>query len=222
MCGRFALTMPDDAMARLFAAAPANDLPNLPNYNICPTTQIHVVFGEDGQRKLAPMRWGFVPKWYKAPNDGPLLINARAETISEKPAFREACRTRRCLIPCDGFYEWHRPEGGEKQPWFIRPAGEGPMVFAGIWQDWEQGGERLRSCAIVTTEAVAPQMSAIHHRIPVILGADHWGKWLGEEGHGAATLMRAVDDNALSFHKVSTAVNSNRASGPQLIEPIED
>lgn len=222
MCGRFAITLPDDAMARLFAAAPANDLPSVPNFNVCPTTQIHVVFSEDGTRRLSPMRWGFIPHWYKAPNDGPLLINARAETIAEKPAFRAACRARRCLIPADGFYEWHRPEGGEKQPWFITPSGAGPMVMAGIWQDWEAEGARLRTCAIVTTEATQGQMAQVHHRVPVMLGADQWGKWLGEEGHGAATLMREPDAGDLSMVKVSRAVNSNRATGPELIEPIEE
>lgn len=219
MCGRFAITLPNDAMAQLFAAAPANDLPVIPNYNVCPTSKIHVVFGEDGTRKLVPMRWGFIPQWYKKPNDGPLLINARAETIAEKPAFRAACRARRCLIPVDGFYEWHRPEGGEKQPWFIRPADDGPMVFAGIWQDWEHAGERLRTCAMVTCAATG-RMAGIHHRVPVLLSPDQWGKWLGEEGHGAATLMRSVDDAALQFHRVSTAVNSNRAEGPDLIAPL--
>ncbi|WP_344845610.1 SOS response-associated peptidase [Celeribacter arenosi] len=221
MCGRFAITLPDEAMSQLFGATVANDLPPLPNYNVCPTTQIHTVNSDAGTRHLRAMRWGFVPHWYKSPTDGPLLINARAETIAEKPAFRAACRERRCLIPCDGFYEWHRPEGGEKQPWFIRPATSGPMVFAGIWQDWESGGERVTSCAMVTTEATG-RMAEIHHRIPVIVHPDAWAKWLGEEGHGAATLMTSVPDETLEFYKVSRAVNSNRASGPQLIEAIDD
>ncbi|SFK04713.1 SOS response-associated peptidase [Celeribacter neptunius] len=221
MCGRFALSSTDDALARLFQAALANALPPLPNYNICPTTQIHVVFREGDQRRLAPMRWGFVPTWYKSPLDGPLLHNARAEGLAEKPAFREACRQRRCLIPADGFYEWHRPEGREKQPWYIRPAVEGPMVFAGIWQDWHQDGMRFASCAMVTTEA-AGKMAEIHHRIPVILQPGDWAKWLGEEGHGAARLMRPAPDDTLRFHKVGKAVNSNRATGPELIEKIEE
>ena len=220
MCGRFAITLPDEAMAQLFKAAPANDLPPVPSYNVCPTTPVHVVrAGEAGGRALVAMRWGFIPSWYKAPNDGPLLINARAETIAEKPAFRAACRARRCLIPCDGFYEWHRPEGGEKQPWFVQPARDEPMVFGGIWQEWEQEGTRIATCAIVTCEATG-RMAEIHHRIPVILQQEDWGKWLGEEGHGAARLMVPAGDDALRFHKVSRAVNSNRATGPQLIAPV--
>mgnify|MGYP003908087033 CR=1 FL=1 len=99
MCGRIANMVPADAMARLFAATPANNLPQVPNYNICPTTQIHVVQNDHDQRRLVAMRWGFLPRWYKTPSDGPLLINARAETIAEKPAFREAARARRCWQP---------------------------------------------------------------------------------------------------------------------------
>ena len=98
MCGRFAITLPDDAMAALFDAVPSNDLPAIPNYNVCPTNQIHTVTSEDGARRLRPMCWGFLPHWYKKTNGGPLLINARAETIAEKPAFKAACRDRRCII----------------------------------------------------------------------------------------------------------------------------
>ena len=206
-------------MAQLFQAAPANDLPDVPNFNVCPTTNIHVVSSGETGRMLAPMRWGFVPHWYKAPNDGPLLINARADSIAEKPAFRAACRERRCLIPASGFYEWTRG-GDAKLPWYIYRRDGAPLAFAGIWQDWEQGDAQLRTCAIVTTEANAP-MSGIHHRMPVILEAQDWGKWLGEEGKGAALLMRPARDDVLDFHRVDVAVNSNRAAGGQLIEPLE-
>ena len=106
MCGRFAITLPNDAMAQLFAAQPDNDLPEGPNFNVCPTNQIAVCTGDGQGRRLQAMRWGFIPHWYKAPNGGPLLINARSETIAEKPAFKAACRERRCLIACTGFYEW--------------------------------------------------------------------------------------------------------------------
>lgn len=219
MCGRFAITLPPDAMAQLFQAVPANDLPDVPNYNVCPTNRIHTISLIDGQRRLAPMRWGFLPHWYKSPTDGPLLINARAETIAEKPAFRAACRERRCLVPATGFYEWTKDEDGKRLPWYIHPAGDGPLVFAGVWQDWERDGQGLRTCAIVTC-AANDAMSRIHHRMPVVLDRDDWAKWLGEEGKGAATLMHAPSDDALAFYRVDPAVNSNRASGPELIEPI--
>ena len=219
MCGRFAITLPDDAMASLFDAVPANDLPGSPNYNVCPTTQIHTVTSQDATRLLRPMRWGFLPHWYKTPTGGPLLINARAETIAEKPAFRAACRERRCLIPATGFYEWTKDADGNRQPWYIYPTGDAPLVFAGVWQIWDKGEDPLTTCAIVTTSANAP-MSAIHHRMPVTLAPDDWAKWLGEDGKGAATLMHAPPDDALAFHRVDPRVYSNRASGPELIEEI--
>lgn len=217
MCGRFAITLPNDAMAQLFAASPANDLPVVPNFNVCPTTQIHVVRGSEAGRQLVSMRWGFLPHWYKATDGGPLLINARAETIAEKPAFRAACRHRRCLIPVTGFYEWTKDEHGTRWPWYIHA--DGPLALAGVWQSCEGDDGAIETCAIVTTGANAP-MSAIHHRMPVVIDHEDWGLWLGEQGHGAAPLMRAAEDDLLRFHQVDRAVNSNRASGPELIEPV--
>lgn len=205
-------------MAQMFAAMPANNLPNIPNYNVCPTTDIHVVMAVEGQRQLVKMRWGFLPHWYQTPTDGPLLINARAETIAEKPAFRTACRTRRCIVPVSGFYEWTKDEAGKRWPWYIHS--DEPLALASIWQDWGQGEETHRTCAVVTTGA-NETISQIHHRMPVILAERDWGKWLGEEGHGAAPLMTAAPEDLLSFYPVDPKVNSNRASGPELIEPFD-
>lgn len=219
MCGRFAVTLPNDAMAQLFAAQPANDLPEGPNFNVCPTNQVAVVTGDETGRRLQPMRWGFLPHWYKKPNDGPLLINARAETVAEKPAFRSACRERRGLMAATGFYEWTKDPDGNRLPWYITRQDGAPIVFAMIWQDWTKGEDRLRTCAIVTC-AANDAMAQIHHRMPVILEPDSWGKWLGEEGAGAATLMRAAPKYTLVWHRVDTAVNSNRAQGPDLIEEL--
>lgn len=219
MCGRFALTLPDDAMASLFDATLANDLAQLPNYNICPTNQVHTITSEEGQRRLRPMRWGFLPHWYQAENGGPLLINARAETIAEKPAFKSAARARRCLIPAIGFYEWTKDQDDNRLPWYIYSKRDDMLAFAGVWQAWEREDKSHVTCAIVTTAANGP-MSTIHHRMPVILKPEDWALWLGEEGKGAATLMRAAPDDALSFHRVDPKVNSNRSSGPELIEPL--
>lgn len=222
MCGRFALTLPHDAVAQLFEAVPSNDLPEVPNYNICPTNDVQVVLRENDTRRLASLRWGFLPHWYKAPTDGPLLINARAETVAEKPAFRAACRARRCLIPATGFYEWTKDPEGQRLPWYIHPTQGALLAFAAVWQDWvagDGGGETRRCCAIVTT-AANRSMSAIHHRMPVVLAAGDWPLWLGEAGHGAAMLMRAAPEDALSFHRVDPAVNSSRAAGSQLIAPL--
>jgi putative SOS response-associated peptidase YedK len=224
MCGRLAITLPNDAMAQLFAAQPANTLPEVPNFNVCPTTQVHVVRASASSdtghigRDLLPMRWGFLPHWYKTETAGPLLINARAETIAEKPAFRAACRDRRCLIMATGFYEWTKSDAGDRLPWYIHRRDSAPIAFAGIWQGW--GHEGGATCAIVTTPANAP-ISAIHHRMPLIVEPDDWPLWLGEKGKGAARLMQPGADDVLEYHRVDKAVNSNRAHGAQLIEPFE-
>lgn len=207
-------------MTRLFDARPANDLPPVPRYNVCPTDPVVAVIGREGMRHYGPMRWGLIPRWYKHPTDGPLLFNARAETLADKPAFADAARKRRCLIPVSGFYEWTRA-GEARLPWFITRADGAPMVFAGVWQMWQgPEGARVASCAIVTCAATGA-MADLHERVPVILERDDWALWLGEAGHGAARLMRPLPDGALAFHRVGMAVNSNRAEGAELIAPVE-
>ncbi len=170
MCGRFALTLPHDAVLDVLRAQPSprltERLGNLgPRWNVCPTTDIPVVLNHGGERLLAPLRWGFIPRWYKTPSGGPLLINARSETIAAKPAFRSACRERRCLIPATGFYEW-REEDGRKQPFRIRPAAGPPegslFAFAGVWETWRApDGGRIPACAIVT----GPGAFALAHNV---------------------------------------------------------
>ena len=229
MCGRISNTTPADAMVRLFAAQPANTLPPVPNYNICPTDPVHVVRASDLGRRLVAMRWGFLPSWYDAENSGPLLINARAETLAEKPAFREACRARRCLIPATGFYEWTKDAAGRRLPWYIHRADGAPLAFAAVWQSWQgqnsqgQGqaqADAFDTCAIVTT-AANRQMAGLHHRMPLILAPQDWALWLGEAGKGASRLMQPGPEGALAFHRVDPVVNSNRAAGPDLIEPFD-
>ncbi len=208
-------------MAQLFAARPANDLPMVPNFNICPTNQVHAVRSSGAGRQLDALRWGFLPHWYKTMNAGPLLINARAETLAEKPAFRAACRERRCLIVATGFYEWTKTDAGERLPWYISRSDGAPIAFAGVWQDWGADETRQGTCAIVTTPANT-HLSAIHSRMPLIIEPDDWPLWLGEAGKGAAQLMQPGAEDVLRFHRVGRAVNSNRASGASLIVPIEE
>jgi len=220
MCGRFAITLPDDAMARLFAAAPANDLPEVPNYNVCPTKRVHSVIAQEDARRLVAMRWGFVPHWAKTLDDGPLLINARAETVAEKPAFRTAARERRCLIPASGFYEWTKDADGRRLPWYITARDGAPLAFAGIWLLWEgDDGRPVTTCAIITTDA-NPDLAHIHHRMPVVVASEDRALWLGEAGKGAARLMRPAPEGVLQAWRVDPAVNSNRASGQALTRPI--
>lgn len=219
MCGRMTMTHPDEAMARLFEAAPSNDLPPVPRYNICPTQDVAVVTSAEGGRRLRPMRWGFLPHWYKTPGDGPLLINARAETIAGKPAFRAAVRDRRCLVPVTGFYEWTKDAEGHRLPWYFVPRDRAPLVLAGIWQDWTRGDQPMATVAIVTTAAGA-WMSQTHHREPLRLAPADWARWLGETGEKAAPLMRPAPEGHYDRWRVDPRVNSNRAEGPELVEPI--
>lgn len=222
MCGRMALTLPPAAMAQVFEAEPANTLPEGPNYNICPTNDVTVITGGiDRPRRMEAMRWGLIPPWYKKPNSGPLLINARAETVLEKPAFRSAVHDRRVLVVASGFYEWTKDAEGGRDPWYITRRDGAPLAFAGLWQGWQdpETGDDLRSVAALTVAANA-RMKTIHHRMPVLIEAADYGLWLGEQGKGAAPLMRAADEDILQWHRVDRAVNSNRAAGPELIEPF--
>ena len=227
MCGRFSLLQTPEEVEAFFALEGLEAFP--PRYNIAPTQPILVISAapprEPGSnrpdREAHLVRWGLLPSWVKDPKEFPLLINARAETIADKPAFRAACRARRCLIPVTGFYEWTKDGDGNRLPWYIRRADGDTLAFAGIWQDWARDGEALRTCAIVTT-AANTKMQAIHHRMPVVLEPADWPLWLGEAGKGAAPLMQPADDAVLEFYRVDPKVNSNRASGPELIEPFDD
>ncbi|GHH01368.1 SOS response-associated peptidase [Pseudodonghicola xiamenensis] len=217
MCGRYALTLSVQTMAQVFQAQPANDLPVVPDYNICPTDQVPVVLNLEGQRRLRPMRWGFVPSWYQSLSGGPLLFNARAETLAEKPAFRDACRQRRCLLIASGFYEWER-RAETRLPWYVFRRDGAPMAFAGIWQYWGDA-DPVATCAIVTTAANA-KLAPVHDRMPLILDPQDWPLWLGEAGHGAARLMRPAAEDVVQRYRVSPKINSNRAEGPDLIEEL--
>lgn len=219
MCGRMTMTHPNEALAQLFEAQASNDLPDGPRFNICPTQPVVTVTAEADLRRLRPMRWGFLPVWYKTPRDGPLLINARGESVAEKPAFRQAVRSRRCLIPATGFYEWTKDADGNRLPWYFEPADGAVLVFAGIWQDWAKGDEAYTTCAIVTTQA-GPEMARLHHREPVQLAPEDWALWLGEAEGKAAPLMRPAPDGFYRLHRVDPRVNSNRAEGPELVEPL--
>jgi putative SOS response-associated peptidase YedK len=195
MCGRYMITTPLQAVADLFDARLVAAGPEGPRPNVSPTQSVPVVTAGEEGRRLVPMRWGFLPHWYKSPSDGPLLINARAETLAEKPAFRVAARERRCVIPADAFYEW-QGEKGAKSPFVIRRRDGAMLALAGLWQDWTGTDGALPTCAIVTCDANAT-LAPIHHRMPVVLAPEDVALWLGEAGHGAATLMRPAPDDAL-------------------------
>jgi putative SOS response-associated peptidase YedK len=202
MCGRFALTLPREAVAGFFRAArEANDEPG-PRLDIRPTQAVDAVALRDARRVLGPMRWGFLPHWYKTQGDGPLIINARSEEIATKPAFRDAVRETRCLIPADGFYEWTPGEAParERVHW-LAPAAGGLVAFAGVWRLWKGAdGAAMATVAIVTCAASA-DLAAIHHRMPVVIAPGDHALWLGEAGRGAALLMRPAPEGYYAVEK---------------------
>ncbi len=216
MCGRFAFYSPAEATASLFGASSSADVK--PRYNIAPTQFIAAVREDEQQaREVAMLRWGLVPFWAKDPSIGNRMINARAETVAEKPSFRNAYKKRRCLVLADGFYEW-RKEGDTKTPYFISLADGSPFAFAGLWENWssKESDESLQTTAIITTEA-SDFMAQIHQRMPVVLQPEHAGRWLD----GDMQLLQEVIGNPPSFRAwpVERTVNNARNEGKELIDP---
>ena len=211
MCGRFVLETPLKATAEIFNAQMAKSLVTVPNFNICPSENISVLVSNSGKRKLGQMRWGFVPHWYKSVADGPLLFNARAETLAEKPAFRDACRRRRCLIPADGFYEWKKTVGSKSKPFYVRRSDRQQMIFAGIWQFSDDREDRIPTCTIITVPA-SEQISGIHNRMPLLIDPSDWAGWLGEgQGVKAAKLMKTPSHIELEVLNVTNEIKSTNA-----------
>lgn len=222
MCGRFAQYSSSKAYAELFAAETSLDL--APRYNLAPTQPIAVVRALDGKRReLVQMRWGLIPSWSKGADTGYSLINARAETVAEKPSFRSAWQYRRCLIPSEGFYEWQSLAGG-KQPYFIRLQDRQPFAMAGLWEAWlNPVGERIESCTIIVTNANA-LVARIHERMPVILPQSDWEAWLDHrrrEASSLLSLLRPCEPSRMEVFRVSRRVNDPRQEGADLIASWE-
>lgn len=191
-----------------------------PNFNVAPTQNV-IVIGDDGQRYVKQMRWGLVPSWAKDPSIGNQMINARAETLITKPAFRVAVRKRRCIIPADGFYEWRR-EGNLKQPVRIVLKNREPFGFAGLWEHWTPPeGEELLTCTIITTEA-NELLKAVHHRMPVILPKAEENLWLDPDTPltDVLALLKSYEPAEMEYYPVDRAVNSPQHNSPDCIVPI--
>ncbi|NMQ06258.1 SOS response-associated peptidase [Candidatus Accumulibacter phosphatis] len=225
MCGRYALYGPTSRTREQFDLDDGFDF--APRHNIPPTTNVLVVqSGPDGGRVARPHRWGLIPSWAKDVTIGAKLINARGETVAEKPAFRAAFRCWRCIVPANGFYEWKPVQDGSrtiKQPYFIRPQDEGDLFgFAGLTERWvSPEGEEVHTCCIITTDANALMMP-IHDRMPVILQARDYGAWLepGNAGvNGLQELLRPADAGDMIAYSVCRAVNSSRSDSPKFVEP---
>lgn len=222
MCGRFALLTPGEEIAAMFDldSAPAGIVAR---YNIAPTQPVATVRLQPGtgRRELTYCHWGLIPSWAKDHSLAARMINARAETAAEKPAFRAAYKYRRCLIPASGFYEW-QPQNGAKQPLYIHPAGGQLLALAGLWEHWQSpDGSEIDSCTILTTGPNA-FMHPIHNRMPVIVDPADFELWLRTDGQRLDQLqhlLRPAPDELLTAHPVSTYVNSPRNEGPQCIAP---
>jgi putative SOS response-associated peptidase YedK len=221
MCGRFLQYSEPEIYARQF------DLDTIceatPRYNVAPTQSVLAIRETDqGKRELVPLRWGLVPFWSKGPDSRYSMINARAETVSSKPAYRDAFKHRRCLIPAEGFYEWTAGKDG-KTPFLIQRADARPFAMAGLWERWRQAdGELLESCTIIVTDANS-LVRDIHDRMPVILKEEDFATWLDPNNGDAEELLsmlKPADPAALAMHEVSRQVNSPRNDGPELLEAV--
>ncbi|MBI1238369.1 MAG: SOS response-associated peptidase [Alphaproteobacteria bacterium] len=222
MCGRYAITLPPEAMRQLFAirgGIPAFAL----RFNAAPTMDLPVVRMGDVGREIALLRWGLVPSWAKSLDGGSLLINARSETAAEKPSFRGAFARRRALVPANGFYEWQARGKGPKVPHFVHRRDGAPMVFAALWERWgpPEGGA-IETFAILTSEANS-DIAAIHHRMPVILPPEQWDLWLSPSTALGAleALLTPAPLGLVSAYPVSLRVNSVANDDPALLAPAE-
>jgi putative SOS response-associated peptidase YedK len=227
MCGRFVSATPPDQVAAYFdAEAPEALLPA--RWNVAPTDDVYAVLSDGTARRVDAFHWGLVPRWAKDAKIGSRMINARAEGLAEKNAFRSAFARRRCIIPADGFYEWQKQAGRKaKQPFFVqRPDGE-PYAFAGLWETWRGPDGRdedvLRSCTIITTEA-NPAMAEIHDRMPVILPPEAWGTWLDRDVDDLERLGRLLvpaPSSLITLRPISTKVNNVRNDGADLTDEVD-
>ena len=224
MCGRFVQAQDPATYADFFGAAPVENLETAaPSWNVAPTDRVYAVAEHEGERRLGRFRWGLIPFWAKERGIGSRHINARAETVASKAAFRESFAARRCLIPADGFFEWQkRPKG--KLPHYVFRSDGDPLALAGLWASWRDPDteERVVSCTIITTEPNA-LVAPIHDRMPVILPAESWERWLDREFDDAVALqaMLAPSVEEMAAHPVSTLVNSVRNNLPDCIVPLE-
>lgn len=219
MCGRYTLSTRMDELARQFELAeyPASISAS---YNVAPTQQVAVVVSDGEARKLEMFHWGLVPPWADDPGIGSRMINARSETAAGKPSFRKPFRERRCLILADGFYEWRKTNGG-KQPYYFRMEDGRPFAFAGLWEKWGGGREKLRSCTILTT-GPNDVVRGVHDRMPVILPPEDHALWLDpdvQEAEALGPLLKPYSAGEMQAYPVSRSVNSPSNNDSRCIEP---
>ncbi|PKQ18037.1 MAG: DUF159 family protein [Actinobacteria bacterium HGW-Actinobacteria-8] len=222
MCGRYADFLADQDLADAFSLAITTNDERLspPSYNVAPMQRVRIIRAAEGARTLDVAKWGLVPSWAKDPAIGSRLINARVETVAEKPSFRTAFARRRCIVPASGYFEWKTDESG-KHPLYIHPADDSPLAFAGLVEAWRLTGddEWLITCAIVTT-AARDEMREIHDRQPVMMRDDAWRTWLDPASAKDELLDAALADGPqLVWHEVGREVGNVRNNSPELVEP---
>lgn len=231
MCGRLVSSSPPDVLAAYFGADQVEETLTEARYNVAPTTEVAVVVERDDHRCLDAFRWGLVPSWAKDRRIGNKMINARAETVATKNAYRAAFRKRRCIVSADGFYEWTRlgPDDA-KTPFYIHRADGAPLALAGLWERWRDpnAGDDpstspwIDTCTIITGPP-NERIAEIHDRMPVMLPRDTWDRWLDpafQDTDALQALLVPAPASELALHRVSTAVNNVRSQGPGLIEPV--
>ena len=223
MCGRFSLTRGDrDDIERTFRVRLPADWAWKPRYNLAPAQEVLAILEDEGGRRAEKLRWGLIPSWASDPKIGNKLINARAETLFAKPAFREAARRRRCLIVADGFYEWQKRPDGRKVPFYIRRKDGGLFGMAGIWEEWPGPEGPMRTCAIITVDA-NDLLKPIHARMPAILSPQSYDAWLDPRNQRAAellALLRTHPTEELECFSVSRFVNRSDYDGPECVRPL--
>lgn len=226
MCGRYAASRsPEDLIVTYEAVDGTSDVRLPADHNVAPTAPVHAVRTRvsDGVRELAIMRWGLVPSWAEDPRIGARFINARAESLAAKPAFRSALGRRRCLIPADGWFEWTaRGDRPGKQAYYLTPGDGAGLAFAGVWESW--GDERLLSCTIVTTAATG-QLTAVHHRMPLVLPADRQAAWLDPDQPDPASLLAPPPAElvaGLELRPIGPEVGNVANTGPGLLSQYDE
>jgi putative SOS response-associated peptidase YedK len=224
MCGRYVLKTPIQNLEQKYDADLLEDFPFTSDYNVAPSRTMPVILEKDGNRKIAPHRWGLIPFWAKSVNTGYSMINARAESLDGKKSFSKPFRSQRCIIPANGFYEWQKTSGG-KIPHFITLKSSELMNFAGLYEHWKSpDGEIINSYTIITTEANKP-MAQLHDRMPAMLLDDELKIWLDSQNEDTAMLrsmLKPWPDDDITFYRVAQEVNNVRNNGEQLIEPYRD
>ena len=228
MCGRYTSVTPVAALARYFSVDEVVAEEFGPRYNIAPTQEVYAIARHGDTTRLGALRWGLIPSWADQPRIGARMINARAESVADRPAYRQAFARRRCLIPANGFYEWSNVAGGSlRQPWYIRPRDGHPLAFAGLWESWRShaGGDgqpRIVSTTIVTTTA-NEAITNLHDRMPVVLAADVWDAWLDPTNHdldALQCLLAPAPPADFDVTAVRPLVNNVANDGPELLQPV--